>query len=266
MVHRPLLVLALAALLSPALASADVVTAPAADATPLQAKKSLAVTIDRSKVDLAGRSIEVKLSRPADKVKLKVLGESGNVLAEVEQKFEGAPAGTALVMTWTPSSDEPPARIEVWGYDTDGYYAGVAIVPWSVSIPHEEVTFETNSDVIRPSETPKLEASLALISEAASKHADLGNITLFVVGHTDTVGTPESNVVLSQKRARAIASWFRAHGAKVAIGYEGLGESAPLVKTGDEVDEPKNRRVDYILALEPPSFSNGGRALAWKSL
>jgi outer membrane protein OmpA-like peptidoglycan-associated protein len=226
-------------------------------------KPPLQVLIDRSKVDIPGHTLEVKLSRAADKVTLKVFGQSGSLLAEVEKAFNGAPGGTVLVMSWTPYTDEPVAKIEVWGYDTDGYYAGVAIIPWSLSVPHEEVNFETDSDVIRPSEVPKLEASLLLIKDAVSKHGDLGKITLFVVGHTDTVGTVEHNIVLSRKRAKTISAWFKGRGVGIPIAYEGLGESALLVKTADQVDEPRNRRVDYILALEPPRI--GGNEVAWKT-
>ena len=226
----------------------------------------LEVTIDRSKVDLAGHRLEVKLSRAAEKVRLKVIGESGAVLAEVEQGFGGAAAGTPLVVTWKPSSEEAVARVEVWGHDTEGFYAGVAISPWSVDIPHELVNFQTDSDVIRATETPKLDASLKKIQEALAKHKDVGAITLFIVGHTDTVGKPEYNMGLSRKRARSIAAWFRSGGVKIAIAFEGLGESAPLVKTADEVDEPKNRRVDYILALEPPKLPAGPAAFSWKGL
>jgi outer membrane protein OmpA-like peptidoglycan-associated protein len=225
-------------------------------------RAALVVTIDRSKVDLVAHTLEVKLSRVADKVTLKVVGQSGAVLAEVEKSFSGTPAGTVLPMAWTPSSDEQVAKIEVWGHDTEGYYAGVAIIPWSVSIPHEEVNFETDSDVIRPAEVPKLEASFQKIKDALAAHGDLGKITLFVVGHTDTVGTVEHNLTLSRKRGRAIASWFKGRGLAAGIAYEGMGKSMLLVKTPDQVDEPRNRRVDYILALEPPRL--GGADVAWK--
>jgi outer membrane protein OmpA-like peptidoglycan-associated protein len=225
-------------------------------------KPPLVVTIDRAKVDLVGHSLEVRLSRAADKVTLKAMGQSGAVLAEVEKSFRGAPASTALVMTWTPSSNEPVAKIEVWGYDTDGYYAGMAIIPWSFSVPHEEVNFETDSDVIRPSEAPKLEASLQKIKEVFSAHGDLGKITLFVVGHTDTVGTDEHNLTLSRRRAHTIAAWFKGHGLPLPVAFEGVGKAGLLVKTADQIDEPRNRRVDYILALEPPKM--GGVDLAWK--
>ena len=227
------------------------------------AEESLKVFIDRSKVDLPHHKVEVKLSRPAEKIRLKVFGDSGTVLAEVEKKFDGAPAGTPLEMTWTPSSDEPVAKVEVWGHDTKGYYAGVAIIPWSVTVPHQEVNFPSDSDVIQPADVPKLEASLKTIAEIAQKHAGLGNVTLFVLGHTDTMGTPEHNLTLSRKRARAIAAWFRSHKLAIPIAFEGAGERMLLVKTDDEVDEPRNRRVDYILALEPPTLPAAD--LSWKT-
>ncbi len=226
----------------------------------------LKVEIDRSKVDLEAHRLEVKLSREASHVRIKVLGESGAVLAEEEHKFPGAAAGTPLVVTWHPSSDEPVARIEVYGHDVNGYYAGVAITPWSVSIPHQEVNFESASAEIRGSETPKLEASYEKVTSAIAKYKDIGTISLFIGGHTDSVGTPEYNLDLSRRRARSIAAWFRKRGLTLPIYFEGFGESAPAVKTGDEVDEPRNRRADYILAIDPPRFKSSGGTPAWKKI
>jgi outer membrane protein OmpA-like peptidoglycan-associated protein len=231
---------------------------PAEDKRP-----KLQINIDRSKVDLPGHKLEVTLNRAADKVRIKVIGNSGAVLAEVEKTFGGASPGTALPMSWTPSSEEEVARIEVWGYDTEGFYVGMAITPWSATVPHEEVNFETDRDVIRSSEAPKLEASLVKIKDLMSKRMESGKITLFIKGHTDTVGTTEHNLALSRRRARAIAGWFRDHGLKNPIAYEGLGKSALLVKTADQVDEPRNRRVDYILAYETPPLPAG--EFSWKT-
>ncbi len=47
--------------------------------------------------------------------------------------------------------------------------------------------------------------------------------------------------------------------------YAGFGESVLSVKTKDEVPEAKNRRADYILAIESPSLKSGVAA-AWKRL
>lgn len=229
-------------------------------------KKKLEISVDRSRVDLEGHKLEVKLTRAACKVELQVIGESGKILANAAKAFDGAAAGTVLAIDWSPIRAETVSRIEVWGHDTEGNYVGVAITPWNVKIDHEEVNFETDSDKIRDSEVPKLEASLDKVKDALSKHQDLKGISLFIAGHTDTVGSPEHNLTLSRKRARAIAAWFRGRGLKIPVAYEGFGEHSPIVKTADEVAESKNRRVDYILALDPPRLPQGAVAFGWKAL
>jgi len=243
---------------------AAIVCEAKAGAKPVKSPR-LELTVDRAKVDLDGHKLEVKLTRAACKVVLKVVGESGKVLAEDAQAFHGAPAGTTLAVSWSPAGAEPVMRIEVWGHDTDGNFTGVAISPWSVALAHEEVNFETDSDVIRPSEAPKLEASLGEITRILGKVQDK-KPSLFIKGHTDTVGPPEHNLELSRRRARSIATWLRGHGLKIAIAYEGFGEHTPLVKTPDETAEPRNRRIDYFLSFDPPALPSGSVAFSWKAL
>jgi outer membrane protein OmpA-like peptidoglycan-associated protein len=232
-------------------------------AAPPPASK-LEVTIDKSKVDLKEHRLEVRMNHVASKVTIKVYDESKAVLADQEHEFAGAAPGSALVVTWSPSTDAPVGRIEVFGYDADGAYKGIAITPWSVSIPHEEVNFRRDSADIDDPEKPKLEASFGKVTEAIVTHKDLGRISLFIAGHTDAVGTSAYNLQLSRARAQAIAGWFRKRGLKIPIAYEGFGESALLVKTADEVDEPRNRRVDYILSIDEPAFKTSGFRPAWK--
>src|SRR6185295_1133287 len=183
----------------------------------------------------------------------------------VEQQFQAAPAGSPLVVHWSPPQ-ESVARIEVYAYDVDDYFKGVAITPWSFEIPHEDVVFETDSAVIRPSEASKLQASLALIQKQLPRAQHLGTVTLFIVAHTDTVATADYNQELSTRRALSLARWFRSHGLKLPIACAGMGERALKVKTADEVDEPRNRRADYMLGLEPPRFKNSGATPSWTKI
>ena len=226
----------------------------------------LTVQIDKRKVDIDKRRVRVRMSRKASHVDIKVFADSGEVIAEETHDFKGRRAGSWLPLPWTPSNKDTVAKIEIFATDAHGYYAGVRIVPWSLWIPHEEVNFATNSAKIRKSQTPQLRDSLEKILEAIGTHKDLGTIKLYVGGHTDTVGMNHSNVELSRQRARSIARWFRSHGLKLAISYEGFGEASLLVKTKDEVAEPKNRRVDYVLSVEDPRFKNSKRRPYWKSL
>ncbi|HYC45975.1 MAG TPA: OmpA family protein [Burkholderiales bacterium] len=69
-----------------------------------------------------------------------------------------------------------------------------------------------------------------------------------VIGHTDRVGTPEANDLLSLKRAAAIRDMLVALGiARDAIEIVGRGEREPLVQTADGKPEERNRRVEVKL-------------------
>lgn len=252
-------------LAAPALA-AEKDDAPGAPQRAPEKLPPLEVRIEKSRVDLQAHRLQVKMSRKAGRVVIKVYDEYGAPLADEEHDFSGCPPNSALEVTWTPSSDDKVARIEVFAYDAYGYYKGVALVPWSLSVPHEEVNFATNSATIRESEIAKLEQSYATIVSALEQHKDLGNINLYIAGHTDTVGSAAHNLELSRRRARAIGGWFKRRGLALPIACAGFGESAPLIKTADEVDEPRNRRVDYVLAVEDPVFKTSGRAPRWQRL
>ncbi|MBN1471920.1 MAG: OmpA family protein [Syntrophaceae bacterium] len=71
---------------------------------------------------------------------------------------------------------------------------------------------------------------------------------IVISGHTDTVGDMEYNYKLSLERAQAIFKILVADGAVPAhIAVTSHGEGNPLIKTADEVAEPKNRRVEVTI-------------------
>jgi len=66
-----------------------------------------------------------------------------------------------------------------------------------------------------------------------------------VIGHTDRVGSVQSNDAFSIKRAAAVRELLVAAGVKPeVIEIAGRGEREPLVPTEDEVAEARNRRVE----------------------
>jgi outer membrane protein OmpA-like peptidoglycan-associated protein len=68
---------------------------------------------------------------------------------------------------------------------------------------------------------------------------------IFVIGHTDTVGEIEANDRLSAQRAERMKSYLTGAGiAEDRISVSGRGEREPIVPTADNVDEPRNRRVE----------------------
>ena len=134
------------------------------------------------------------------------------------------------------------------------------LVPWSVSIPHEEVIFPSGDATVQPSEEKKLDASYQKITDVVDKvrrHEPGMDVRVYVAGHTDTVGGTDDNRKLSQARARAIATWFRERGLPMPMYYAGFGEDQPRVKTADNTDEARNRRADYVVGVEEPASGRG---------
>jgi outer membrane protein OmpA-like peptidoglycan-associated protein len=66
-----------------------------------------------------------------------------------------------------------------------------------------------------------------------------------VDGHTDTVGSHQYNQDLSERRAESVAQELIVRDVLPGrLIVRGFGETQPLVPTGDNVNEPQNRRVE----------------------
>ncbi|HWR97366.1 MAG TPA: OmpA family protein, partial [Candidatus Methanoperedens sp.] len=69
-----------------------------------------------------------------------------------------------------------------------------------------------------------------------------------VIGHSDTAGDAAKNLDLSLARARAVSALLAAEGIDPAsLEVTSHGEANPLVPTGDNVSEPRNRRVEVTV-------------------
>jgi outer membrane protein OmpA-like peptidoglycan-associated protein len=116
---------------------------------------------------------------------------------------------------------------------------------WRVTRRDGETDFELPDSVLFALDSatisPDADAVLKEIADAAKAQP---RARLVVEGHTDTSGTKEHNKELSDARSRAVATVLARSGVeRDRITTEGLGESQLAVQTGDEVREPRNRRV-----------------------
>ena len=98
--------------------------------------------------------------------------------------------------------------------------------------------FEAGGNVL----TAESQAALANIRKEIAERAAS---EVMVIGHTDRVGSVEGNDALSLQRAEGLRELLVESGVAAAkMEAVGRGERDPLVPTADEVDEPKNRRVE----------------------
>lgn len=71
---------------------------------------------------------------------------------------------------------------------------------------------------------------------------------LEVQGHTDSKGTDEYNMALSERRASAVSSYLSSRGISSArITTKGYGESAPKYSNDTESGMAQNRRVEFLI-------------------
>ena len=91
-------------------------------------------------------------------------------------------------------------------------------------------------------------ASQAALVDIRRSITELAAPEVRIIGHTDRVGSVEGNDALSLKRAESLREQLIAAGvAADKLEAVGRGERDPLVPTADEVDEPKNRRVEIVV-------------------
>lgn len=103
------------------------------------------------------------------------------------------------------------------------------------------IYFDTNKTEIKPDS----EAALVEIAKLLTKKPELN---VLVVGHTDTVGSFESNRTLSQRRADAIvAALVTKHSiAAKRLFPVGVSFAAPVATNSNEEGRAKNRRVELV--------------------
>jgi len=98
--------------------------------------------------------------------------------------------------------------------------------------------FITGTDELTADSKAELQNVLAALKDRPAPDVQ-------VIGHTDTVGELITNDRLSAQRAETVKGFLVEIGIPAErITTAGRGEREPVVRTADEVDEPRNRRVE----------------------
>jgi len=212
-----------------------------------RAPARLGVTYDAAHLDLERRVLQFKMSHRAQSAAIVAIGEDGDEIGTGSATYSDEPVTAWLPISWTQKAGTRVMILKLRVVAADGRASNIELIPWSVTIDHEDVNFRTDSAVIDPDQEAKLEASLAEIETVVRRSRRFMKMTLYVAGHTDTVGSAAKNRTLSLARARAIASYFKREGLAIPIAFAGFGEDVLKVKTPQETDAIANRRADYVI-------------------
>lgn len=103
--------------------------------------------------------------------------------------------------------------------------------------------FRSGSSAINENSLPDVN----VLVNAIKKYAD----RVLVVGHTDSTGKPDSNWVISRKRAEAIANWLKTSNQQLSNTMtRGVADTQPLVSEDSDYNRSINRRVELTLILK----------------
>ncbi|MCP5195660.1 MAG: OmpA family protein [Gammaproteobacteria bacterium] len=104
------------------------------------------------------------------------------------------------------------------------------------------IHFDLNSASIRSDAYPLLNEYVSALKSTA-----LADAVLIIAGHTDAIGSNEHNLLLSEKRARAVRDYLLERGiAPARLMAKGYGETYPVSSNATEAGRELNRRSEFI--------------------
>lgn len=103
------------------------------------------------------------------------------------------------------------------------------------------IQFDVNSDVIKPESGP-------ILKEMAQTLEENPTVNIKIIGHTDSDGDANSNLILSKKRAQAVKNALVAYYgiSESRMQVDGKGESEPIQPNTTPEGKAQNRRVEFI--------------------
>lgn len=102
-----------------------------------------------------------------------------------------------------------------------------------------KILFEFDKDVITPESAPTLD----MVADAIGRD---DHLKLMILAHTDSIGTEEYNLDLSERRAKSVKTALAKRGVPPpSMRYKGFGFSRPLADNSTDEGRQKNRRVEF---------------------
>lgn len=115
----------------------------------------------------------------------------------------------------------------------------LAVLKKDAVVQLQDITFETGKADLKPDSNEELDRLVSLLE---------GNQTIKVEisAHTDDTGNDDSNLKLSEKRAKTVVDYLTGKGIKAdRMTAKGYGETQPLIANDTDENKAKNRRVQF---------------------
>jgi outer membrane protein OmpA-like peptidoglycan-associated protein len=112
------------------------------------------------------------------------------------------------------------------------------------SIVLKNVFFPTNKFDLKPESQVELDKLVGFLNLNPT-------VKIQISGHTDNVGSPQSNKILSENRAKSVYTYLVNKGiAADRLTYKGYGQTKPIAPNDSEAGRAQNRRTEMKIVAK----------------
>ncbi len=167
-----------------------------------------------------------------------------------QKSFEGISNQDGLFKILLPDGDIYQIKIQGLGEQVDFDEVNIPVQPGIVqgslqvkyrpekSFTLDDVHFETNKAILKPESFPALHELVEILQLKPE-------MSIEIAGHTDAVGSEESNLTLSQNRAESVVNFLIKNGVdRQRLVAKGYGESQPIASNDSDEGRQLNRRTE----------------------
>jgi len=105
----------------------------------------------------------------------------------------------------------------------------------------KNIFYDFDKATLRPESTYELKKIKTLMDKYPTMKIEIAS-------HTDSVGTFEYNIILSNARAKSVVDWLTTHGIDVKrLEYKGYGKTEPAVSNATSEGRQLNRRTEFTI-------------------
>jgi outer membrane protein OmpA-like peptidoglycan-associated protein len=119
----------------------------------------------------------------------------------------------------------------------------VKIADVKIGVPYilKDINYGVNSAELTQS-------SLLVLNEFIEYLNDNPTFKIAIHGHTDNVGNPQQNLVLSTDRAFSVRAYLEEKGIESArLSHKGFGSNKPKMSNATEIGRATNRRTEFVI-------------------
>lgn len=109
------------------------------------------------------------------------------------------------------------------------------------SIVLKNIFFDSKQWSLKEESKTELDKLIQLMNENAQ-------VKILISGHTDNIGKPADNLILSNNRAKAVITYLQQNGIAVSrLSSKGFGETKPIAGNETETGRAQNRRTELSI-------------------